>query len=167
MTDITTLIKLAGECVAPFSIGFARLQSDGEREDALPAGSGALVSVGSVHGILTAAHVLEALPDQGEVGLIRFTKSPVIQNMTIEMSLLDKLMFRPHSSEVDGPDLGFLRLTSSMVATLNASTGIFYSLLKREKSVFSNPEPGKEYSRVLLESSASGPSSHRRKGLIR
>jgi hypothetical protein len=84
MTDITPLIPIAGSSIAPFSIAFAKLNVVGGEEDATPAGSGALVTVGSLHGILTAAHVLEALPDHGEVGLIRFTSNPTIQKQTID-----------------------------------------------------------------------------------
>lgn len=144
MTDITPLVGLAGAAVAPFSIGFAKLNVSGGEEDVAPAGSGTLVSVGPVHGILTAAHVLEELPDHGKVGLIRFTSNPVVQKQTIEMSLTEKIAIRGTSNEADGPDIGFLRLPSDQVATLNA-TNIFFNLSKREQSVLGDKHPSEEY----------------------
>jgi hypothetical protein len=143
MTDITPLIPVAGSSIAPFSIAFAKLDVVGEQEDATPSGSGALVTVGSIHGILTAAHVLEALPDQGEVGLIRFTNA-TIQKQTIDMSLAEKLAIRGNGSVAEGPDIGFLRLASPQAATLNA-TNVFFNLSKREESVLGNEHPSCEY----------------------
>jgi hypothetical protein len=150
MTDITPLIGLAGSAIADFSIGFAKFNVNGAEEDVAPAGSGALVSVGSIHGILTAAHVLDELPDHGKVGLIRFTNNRVIQKLTIEMSLADKLTIHGHASEVDGPDMGFLRLSSNQVATLNA-TNVFFDLSKRKESVLDNNHLPTSISRACQE----------------
>jgi hypothetical protein len=41
-------------------------------EDAIGAGSGTLVSIGKIRGILTAAHVLAHRPDKGEVGIVEY-----------------------------------------------------------------------------------------------
>ena len=144
MTDITPLVGLAGSAIAIFSVGFAKFNVSGEQRDVVPAGSGALASVGSIHGILTAAHVLDELPDHGEVGLIRFASSRAIQTLTIEMSLADKLAIHGHASEVDGPDIGFLRLSSNQVTTLN-TTNVFFNLSKREGPVLDNKHPSDEY----------------------
>jgi hypothetical protein len=144
MTDITSLIETAGTSIAPFSIGFVKLKLVDGEEDAAPAGSGALVSVGSIYGILTAAHVLEALPDHGEVGLVRFTSNPTIQKQTLDMSFTDRLLIYEAGSDAEGPDLGFLRLASPQVATLNA-TNVFFNLSKREDSVLGREHPSTEY----------------------
>ena len=53
--------------IAHFTIGFARLTASKTAEDAESAGSGTLVTIGSLHGVLTAAHVLDALPKKGAV----------------------------------------------------------------------------------------------------
>jgi hypothetical protein len=144
MTDITPLIPTAGSSIAPFSIGFANLSVIDREEDAAPAGSGALVSVGSIHGILTAAHVLEPLPIHGEVGVIRFTSHPMIQKQTLDMSFTDRLLIHGNGSKAEGPDLGFLRLASPQVAILNA-TNVFFNLSKREDSVLGREHPSSEY----------------------
>jgi hypothetical protein len=44
-----------------FTIGFARITQRDNGEDADSAGSGTLVTVGSLHGVLSAAHVVEEL----------------------------------------------------------------------------------------------------------
>ncbi len=61
----TITIPTAGvsDAMAAYTIGFAKLEILGCIEDAVCASSGTLVSVGKVRGILTAAHVLAALPD--------------------------------------------------------------------------------------------------------
>jgi hypothetical protein len=101
-------------------------------------------TVGSIHGILTAAHVLEELPDDGEVGLIRMSRNRTIQKQTFDMSLAQKLAIRGNGSEADGPDIGFLRLASPQAATINA-TNVFFNLSKREESVLGNEHPSCEY----------------------
>jgi hypothetical protein len=144
MTEINPLIEIAGGLIAPFSIGFVKLDVIRGEQHAIPAGSGALVTVGSIHGILTAAHVLEELPDHGEVGLIRFTNNPTIQRQTIDMSLAEKLTIRGNGTEIEGPDIGFLRLASPQAGTLNA-TNVFFNLSKREEAVLGNQHPSSEY----------------------
>lgn len=144
MTDVTSLIPIAASTVSSFSIGFAKLSIHGEQENAEPAGSGALVTVGSIRGILTAAHVLEELPDDGEVGLIRFTTGPTLQKQTIDMSIAQKLIICATGDSADGPDIGFLRLAPNQAATLNA-TNVFFKLAKRQEAVLENRHPSCEY----------------------
>jgi hypothetical protein len=61
--------------ISSFTIGFARLIAQNNVEDVTSAGSGSLVTVGSVHGILTAAHVVDALPARGNVGLVTYAEN--------------------------------------------------------------------------------------------
>ena len=56
--------------ISNFTIGLAKLAVHDRVEDAVLSGTGTLVSVGNVYGFLTAAHVIAALPTQGEVGVI-------------------------------------------------------------------------------------------------
>jgi hypothetical protein len=144
-TDITPLIEPVGWSIANFSIGFAKLEVIDGEENVGPAGSGALVTVGSIHGILTAAHVLEELPKNGKVSLIRYTRNPELQKLTIDMSLTERLTIRGNGSEADGPDIGFLRLTSHQAATLDAASNVFFNLSKREESVLADRHPSDEY----------------------
>jgi hypothetical protein len=71
----------AARKIANFSVGLAKLIVHGNAENAIPAGSGTLVTIGTVAGILTAAHVVKNLPDAGDMALMRFPgKSMVLQN---------------------------------------------------------------------------------------
>ena len=67
--DVDLKTGLISDEVTHFAAGFVRIEAHDNKERGVSAGSGTLVSVGSVHGILTAAHVLEALPRSGEVGI--------------------------------------------------------------------------------------------------
>ncbi len=140
MDDPTPLLGIVANSVASFSIGFAKLRVIGKQEDATLAGSGALVTVGPIRGILTAAHVLEELPDRGQVGLIRFTTNPVLQKQSIDMYLTDRLTIGGEHNGADGPDIGFLRLASHQAAALDA-TNVFFNLSKREESVLADNHP--------------------------
>jgi len=61
-----------GSAVRNMTIGFLKFTKQVGQENVQPAGTGTLISVGSVFGVLTASHVLHELPDHGEVGLVRF-----------------------------------------------------------------------------------------------
>jgi hypothetical protein len=87
-----------------FTIGFARVSVSGNMEDAESAGSGSLISVGPIQGILTAAHVLERLPDRGKVGLVLYQDDPAkFAKPTIDMQLAEKLMLGGEASGASGP----------------------------------------------------------------
>lgn len=120
--------SLASE-VAPFLIGFLRLTLGQTYQDAAPAGSGSLVTVGSVSGVLTAAHVLSNLPDSGKVGLVRAQRGAGIQRLTVEMAHTEKLLIGDGTSS-KGPDLGFLRLPLNTISELNA-TNVYFNLSAR------------------------------------
>lgn len=131
--------------IADFTVGFIILSKQDDVEDAHPAGSGALVSVGSIYGILTAAHVLKNLPNQGEVGIVRFPGSPSnAQRQTIKMETTEKLVIAAKKFGPEGPDLGFLRLPPDDVETFQARN-VFFNLEKRRMSVLTDDEPGPPY----------------------
>lgn len=129
--------------VAGFIVGFALVSVRGGAQDADAAGSGTLVTVGPVHGILTAAHVLRNLPDRGEVGIVQFRpNSGFLHRTTITMERAEKLMLAGDGPE--GPDLGFLRLPRVDAGALEAR-GVFFNLEKRRASVLAGDKPGKCY----------------------
>jgi hypothetical protein len=108
--------------IANFSVGLAKLIVRANAEDAIPAGSGTLVTIGSVAGILTAAHVVENLPDAGDVALMRFPGKPtLLQKQTIDMALAEKLVIASGNDGPTGPDLGFVRLPMVNVQNLRAT----------------------------------------------
>jgi hypothetical protein len=97
--------------MAAYTIGFVKLEVHNNVEDAIGSGSGTLVSVGNVRGILTAAHVLDNLPDRGTVGIVEYQGESVhYRKRTIEMADTTRILLRGDAFGPDGPDLGFLRL---------------------------------------------------------
>jgi len=123
-----TAINLTFNCaaaareIANFSVGLATLSVRDAVDDAVPAGSGTLVTVGTIVGILTAAHVVKNLPNRGQVALIGFRGNPtLIQKQTIDMALAEKLVIADGNGGPTGPDLGFVRLPMINVGNLQAS----------------------------------------------
>jgi hypothetical protein len=142
--------------ISNFTIGLARLEvrretvtgQDGHKvnnlvQDAFLSGTGTLVSVGKVHGLLTAAHVLKALPVESEVGIILF-KDGALQRQAIKMAHAEPLTISGAEFGRDGPDLGFLRLPPANVGWLNALSS-FYNLPKHREEALSDKKPTLDY----------------------
>lgn len=131
---IDPLLETISADIADFTIGFIRLRNRDGAEDADAAESGTLVTVGALHGILTAAHVLTKLPEHGKVGIVRFPRAgSAPQKFAIDMSHTERLLVGCNVSKADGPDLGFLRLSPNDVAILNA-TNVFFNLDRRREA---------------------------------
>lgn len=62
--------------ITHYTMGFVTVSVKNNVEDAQCAGSGTLITVGSLYGVLTAAHVINALPRAGEVGVVLNVDSP-------------------------------------------------------------------------------------------
>jgi hypothetical protein len=119
--------------LSAFTVGFATLHVHDRTEDAIAAGSGTLVTIGSIAGILTAAHVLQNLPNRGEVALLLFPGNERrLQKQTIDMALADKVMLAAATSGSSGPDLGFLRLPEVNIKNLRATNSFFNISDKRD-----------------------------------
>jgi hypothetical protein len=145
MQKAPRLLEETRGAIADFTVGFANLSVRNAEEDAEVAGSGTLVTVGPIHGILTAAHVLKNLPNSGEVGLVRFPRAPSpAQRQTINMSLAEKLAIATSDWTSTGPDLGFLRLPERDAAALYA-TNVFFNLSKRRDLVLAGDHPAPKY----------------------
>jgi hypothetical protein len=87
------------------AVGFLKFRDSGR--EARVAGSGTFVQLGKIKGSLTAGHVIDNLPETGQVGLVRPTAT--LQNLRIDMSHTNREMLW---DKVEGhaPDLGFLKL---------------------------------------------------------
>lgn len=126
------------------SIGFLQLNTRAGAEDAICAGSGTLIAVGPVSGILTAAHVITALPERGEVGLLRFPgRVETQQRMKIRMEYLDSVVIGSPPFNEEGPDLGFLKLPSQYIDALEAVGCVFHNVSARRDDVLSRRYPTK------------------------
>jgi hypothetical protein len=116
--------------VSNFMIGFGKIDVKDNAEVASSAGSGTLVTVDSIQGILTAAHVLDALPNSGHVAIILPAQSPAqFRRSVIDMGHTSKLRIGSADKNQDGPDLGVLRLAPNDAASLSAIAS-FYNITR-------------------------------------
>lgn len=143
--QVELIIEQASAEIASFIVGFVLVTVHQGAEDACVAGSGTLVTVGRVHGILTAAHVLKNLPDRGVVGIVQSRPdSWFLHRITINMEHAEKLTIAANGFGPEGPDLGFLRLPWQVASVLE-TRGVFFNLAKRQTSVLAGDQPSTRY----------------------
>jgi hypothetical protein len=129
---------------AHFTIGFAGLTAS----DATAAGSGSVVTVGSLHGILTAAHVIEALPRKGPVGIVTYQEKPArYEKPTITMEDTEHVVVRGTVAS-KGPDIGFLRIPPRDIGWIAAKNS-FYNLSKRRDDVLARKAASRSHTDAL------------------
>lgn len=134
------------------TIGFTRLIETGDDSGVESAGSGTLVTVGSLHGILTAAHVVERLLNYGKVGLSLVAKSPDhYQRLVMDMDRIGQpVVIKASNFGPLGPDLAFVPLVDNEVLGWLKAKSSFYSLSKRRDAVLSGERPPIPYSDNLV-----------------
>ena len=121
--------------VANFTIGFARLDRD--THDVHLIGSGTLVAAGGKRAILTAQHVVQALPKSGRIGLIlgEHRQTPSIDAAATHVSFSDR-----GSVVSDGPDIALVTLTEAVAGTIEAKKS-FYNVESRRDAMLTSPLP--------------------------
>jgi hypothetical protein len=153
--------------LSPYFVGFVQVEE--ERFDL--GGSGTLIAIDGVRGILTADHVLEALPSK--VGLILAEKGVVRagSNTTppyriqFEKNNCRTFRFGPNNTEDDctGPDLAVFVPPPDVIGTISAKMS-FYNLSMRRELMLNRTIPIDQGLWVLSgfigERTRSGPLSH-------
>lgn len=125
--------------ISDFMVGFAKLCNTDFEQDAELGGSGTLVQIDDVYGILTAYHVLKKLPDTGDIGLILPRRSqPQLHAPTIKGEVVQKVKVAYGENADEGPDIGFLLLPSEVAGWLKAIKS-FYNLSRRREKVLTSP----------------------------
>ena len=123
------------DLLADYSLGLVQSPQDDPRL----LGSGTLVSIGEIRGILTAEHVLDALPRRGPVGLAMPTRfGPNLGRPKIHMESVTRVRLGRSKNIAEGPDLGLLVLRDRARLAI-PSTKTFYNLSKRRERVLKNP----------------------------
>lgn len=137
--EIQHILVEGGERLQHFAIGFVKVE--GDEDDALLGGSGTLVTFSNRNAILTADHVLEALPKKGELGLIlpEAGSSPRLHRIIFQADNLLKVRIARASKNHKGPDLGLLLLNDLDASHLINNNKIFYNLEKRRERMLSIP----------------------------
>ena len=126
-----------------FAVGFLTKSVNQGAEQVDCAGSGTLVNLDGVNGILTAAHVLTSLQEHtGQIGLLDFSHNPQKpQHLALDLTLTDNVScgsggpFGPN-----GPDIAFLALPPDTADALGTFTS-FANLAFRRDEVLAKKWP--------------------------
>ena len=137
--DYRALLESAVPTLSDFSIGFALPSAKDGSIDACLGGSGTLVTIDAVQGILTANHVIERLRKNRFVGLILPTRfEPKIHHLSLEMQHCSHVSFAFQGQEADWPDFGLLIPPPSVLSALKARKS-FYNLSNRQERMLGKP----------------------------
>lgn len=136
MTDIPdSIMKKAGQIHWNYTVGFVRVGRTNNIETADLLGTGILVKVENQHAILTAHHVLEILPKNGRLGLILSNRE---EKPTIDVDGIEYIKIDRGNQDIDGPDIGFIKLSISVASNLSAKKS-FYNLDRNRDTILNNP----------------------------
>lgn len=128
------------DALIPYSIGFLKAVKQNEETAAYePAGSGVLVEIAGIRGILTAAHVIRNL-QTGIPRAVIFTAQPNKLRAPILIfnpADLDPILFGGINPSKTGPDLAFIRVPIEVVSSLK-SNNLFYSFDARVNNFFNS-----------------------------
>ncbi|WP_143748833.1 hypothetical protein [Mesorhizobium sophorae] len=140
--ELPELLDEPRNLLAPSLIGFLKIRDKGEIVDYPNSlGSGTFVRLpGDIYGVLTAAHVLDGLPEDTPIGVMIFTRLEAGRQLKIEVDRRQKV-FAPGWTGEGLPDLGFLRLDDFRVRDLKALGCVFYDLEKDRSLAAAVHEP--------------------------
>jgi hypothetical protein len=118
------------------TIGFVHIE-DGVTKR----GSGTLIRFGSIVGVLTCAHVLEALRDDEDIGILCFpARATQMQGQRFRLRKEDSISIGEPPWSEGGPDLAFLRLPEQIVGNIASVATIVNGELHRKNIVAGEPE---------------------------
>ena len=104
-------------------------------------GSGTLIRFGNVIGVLTCAHVLKALLDEDEIGILCFPVRPTqIQRLRVRMSTTDNVVIGAPPWSEGGPDLAFLRLPGPTIGEIGSNANFADGEIHRQNILAGEPE---------------------------
>jgi hypothetical protein len=136
ITDIPPeFYQSATRRIIDYLIGIVRITETQHKEDAVLIGSGTLVDINGTLGILTAHHVIDALPSHGNLG---FIVSEQLHRPLIEAQALVHIRIAKGSNLSIGPDLGFIKLPHTIIGLLKARRS-FYNLSKNRERILHEP----------------------------
>jgi len=130
-----SLIDGAKEDIAPFVVGFCRIEVTRKERYPVLLGSGTLIKAGDRRAILTAEHVIRELPKEGRLGLLL---EPTRHESTIDLNGVSYLAVARGKVDADGPDLGAVLLSPS-IADAIAAKKRFYDLDRYRERLLNTP----------------------------
>jgi len=125
--------------LSSYFVGFVRVSVSDGTADASIGGSGTLVSVDEVRGVLTAGHVIEALMRDEQVGLVLSSRS--MQRIVFPTNYCRSILLYEPGSQ--GPDLGLLVLPPDTLQALDALMS-FHNLTKWADRMLGEQPPLKD-----------------------
>jgi hypothetical protein len=132
--DYSTELNL----LSRYAVGFLNVQGGFP----VPAGSGTFASFGSIDGVVTCAHVVDALLTMPQVGLVYFPIDPTkFQSLTFVLNSTDYISFGAISSAEAGPDLAFFRLPVDVIDALKPIVSFANMELSRTNALAGEPSP--------------------------
>jgi hypothetical protein len=147
---LNAVVESAMPYVANATIGFMKLDHAGAiTTDAAPIGSGTLARLGEVCGVITAAHVLTAIPNKQGFGIVRFSSRYPVQRMHTELSEIDRVAVGIENTSKDGPDIAFVRLSADAVGWLKALGGNFVNIAKDKHARLDGKREGLQFIRAV------------------
>lgn len=132
------VVKEVGRAAIDFSVGFATIRKGDRRDNAVLGGSGTLVRIDDMYGVLTANHVLEYLPADQDIGLIIPTGSePLVHRFTLAKGAVFRLRIGHGHHTREGPDIALLLISTFDAGSLGARKS-FYDLPVRCDKILHN-----------------------------
>jgi len=119
------LVQEMVEALSHFTIGFYETKNTGSGAGPQLLGSGTLVMSCGKYAILTAQHVLEVLPTNGNLGVL-IQHSQTIESINI--NTIKYISIARGSVDIMGPDLGLVAILSQDVASALAAKKSFFDL---------------------------------------
>jgi len=131
ITDISRqFFDSASSLIQNYSVALIKVVTRGDFEDGVLIGSGTLVDISNTLGVLTANHVIEALPNDGEIG---FVISKQLHKFTLNARHLTKLTIAKGTTPSEGPDIGFIALPRETIGQMKALKSFYNLALRRER----------------------------------
>src|SRR3990172_1700842 len=122
------------------STALLRLKGRTGPERPLYIGSGTFVSIGDIHGILTARHVADKLAGPFHLGLA-MAREGEEHRFAVNMNSLSIIRIPEGETEEFGPDISFIALSDwDGVATIRASRSFHQLLIDRDELVQNPPD---------------------------
>jgi hypothetical protein len=120
-----------------YGIGIVKIIEKELTEDAILIGSGTLVDIDRNLGILTAQHVIDALPADGIIGFIISEK---LHKFSLDAQTLTAIRVGRGQDPSSGPDLGFIKLPNVILGSIKALKSFYNVGIKRDKILQEPPE---------------------------
>jgi len=159
VSEITDeLIERISKRLSHYLVGILRIEERETSEDVSLIGSGTLIQIDNVYGILTAHHVAKALSSKGEIGLVLSTQvhhvakalsskgeiglvlSTQVNKPRLDLQTLRIIEVGRGDIPSEGPDLAVIILPQGPLGTIKALKSFYNLSFKRDK-ILTKPLP--------------------------